>query len=317
MPLRNYIEDVFTEYGIRISQSGYKSILFVCPFHPQGKHQHNAVIYTNNGGWKCFNPLCGSAGFLQTIIKRMEECSHSKSLAILKNKFGLDLDLLVFEDEKNYKTSKKFYPLPEYYESISNKNPYLSKHGFTAANLNMLNVGVIKHDKRKFIIPYKHNGVNVGYAIKPWDERANFPGDFPVNDYLYALDNARQYDEVYIVEGHRDVWRVWEFNLPCVGLNGASMSDSQLNLIVKYFSSVILCLDGDIAGAAGTIKVFKKLQGLMPVKAVMLPEGKDPCDFKEKKNFTSQVSCDRIETLEKYKNILMRNANGYKKDNGK
>jgi len=254
-----------------------KSSLFVCPFHQQGKHSHNAVVYFNNGGWQCFNSGCGSSGFLTTIVQRMEKCSYKKAIRICEKKFKLDLDKIIFE-EPDISYDVKIFSLPKFFIPINSKNPYLKKHNFKWGTLNRLGIGEMKHDESKLILPYTMNGLNVGYAIKPDDQRANFPEGFAVNNYLYGFDNAKIYDEVYIVEGQRDVWRLWEFNIPGVCLNNANCSSKQLSLIVKNWGKVILCLDGDSAGLDGNIVLFNKLNGLLDVSVKLMPWNKDPND---------------------------------------
>jgi hypothetical protein len=235
---------------------------------------------------------------------RMEHCSYENAIKILRERFDMDIESMVFEEEKTFKHEVKYFPLPRFFQELDPLNPYLKKHKFTWANLNRLGVGQASHNNNLFILPYTFEGKNVGYGIKPWGERMNFPGGFFVNDYLYGFDNAKEYDEIWVVEGQRDCWRLWEFGFPSVAMNNATCSARQFNLLIGHFKKINICLDGDFAGADGTYKLFKRLHGLVETTATLLPTGTDPCDITDKNIFTSQVTCATIEPIERYRDLL-------------
>lgn len=81
---------------------------------------------------------------------------------------------------------------------------------------------------------------------------------------------------VVLVEGVFDVIRVYQSGFPAVALLGSSISDEQVRLLQKYFTSVIVLLDGDDKGKKAVGDIVTKLAcNDLYVKAVML-NGVDP-----------------------------------------
>jgi DNA primase len=65
-----------------------------------------------------------------------------------------------------------------------------------------------------------------------------------------------------------------------VALSGTALTQQHVNLIKRYADNLMLCLDGDRAGLAASYKSAAiALSSGMRVKAVRLPEGKDPADI--------------------------------------
>jgi DNA primase len=105
---------------------------------------------------------------------------------------------------------------------------------------------------------------------------------------IFNLDKAKESrsetDEVLIVEGYMDVVSVYASGIKNVIANsGTALTERQINLIWKFFSSPIICLDGDESGqkAAGRIaeKLFPLINEKNKIYFSIMPEGKDPDDF--------------------------------------
>ena len=112
---------------------------------------------------------------------------------------------------------------------------------------------------------------------------------------IFNLDKAKncrsETNEVIIVEGYMDVVSVYSSGIKNVISNsGTAITDKQINLIWKFFSSPIICLDGDESGQNATYRISEKLFPYIDEKNKIffsiMPEGKDPDDLvkKEGKN---------------------------------
>jgi len=284
MHLRSIIEDIFAEYDIEIKIQNERCILYVCPFHDGQGSDHNSVVYVDNGFWKCMNPCCFLRGRMVKFVQLITKSSWREAKEICKKRFEYDTEEEAFLDDDYVVRSYRNYPSPNFKEDVCVDNNYLKEHDFKWSTFELLDIGKIKN-KEAFVVPYYQNGIHLGYAVKPYEGRANYPKSFPSHKYLYGYDYAKNFDYVYIVEGHRDVWRLVQFGLPAVGLSTASMSDEQMTLILKTWNKVILCLDGDKAGRAGAEKIKGKLEGLMCVESKDLPDGLDPENYREVKRF--------------------------------
>ena len=105
---------------------------------------------------------------------------------------------------------------------------------------------------------------------------------------IFNLDKAKDLrsktNEVLIVEGYMDVVSVYSSGIKNVISNsGTALTDRQINLIWKFFSNPILCLDGDESGQNAALRIAERLFPLINEKNKIyfsiMPEGSDPDDF--------------------------------------
>ena len=105
---------------------------------------------------------------------------------------------------------------------------------------------------------------------------------------IFNLDKAKhlrsETDEVLIVEGYMDVVNVYASGFKNVISNsGTALTERQINLIWKFFSNPIICLDGDESGQKAALRIAEKSFPLInennKIYFSIMPEGKDPDDF--------------------------------------
>ena len=105
---------------------------------------------------------------------------------------------------------------------------------------------------------------------------------------IFNLDKAKhtraETDEVIIVEGYMDVVSVYSSGIKNVIANsGTALTERQIDLIWKFFSNPIICLDGDESGQKAALRIAEKLFPLINDKNKIyfsiMPEGKDPDDY--------------------------------------
>ena len=130
------------------------------------------------------------------------------------------------------------------------------------------------------------------------------PG-FYKSKYLFgiALYNPIPSENVYVVEGPIDCMWMWQCGYEStVALLGCSMSLTQMSLLKKLSSQVVLCLDSDKEGKRATKKVASKLIGEGFVVEVAQPlEGK-----KDVQEHTPSEVDDIIETRLPYLKWLIK-----------
>jgi len=115
--------------------------------------------------------------------------------------------------------------------------------------------------------------------------------------HIFNLDKAKsapnRNQEVIIVEGYMDVISIYSAGIKNVVSNsGIALTENQINLIWKFFSYPIVCLDGDSSGQKAALRIAENL--LPHIKEnnkigfVTLSNGMDPDDYikeKGKENF--------------------------------
>ena len=102
-----------------------------------------------------------------------------------------------------------------------------------------------------------------------------------------AKDTRSETDNVLIVEGYMDVVSVYASGLKNVIANsGTALTERQINLIWKFFSNPIICLDGDESGQKAAERIAERLFPLInennKIYFSIMPDGQDPDDFIKK-----------------------------------
>ena len=116
---------------------------------------------------------------------------------------------------------------------------------------------------------------------------------------IFNLDKAKnlrsETEDVLIVEGYMDVVSVYAAGIKNVISNsGTAITERQINLIWKFFSNPIICLDGDESGQKAALRIAERLFPLInennKIYFSEMPDGKDPDDFIKENGKNSLLS---------------------------
>ena len=103
-------------------------------------------------------------------------------------------------------------------------------------------------------------------------------------NYHRAKDEARRKNKVLIMEGFMDVIRAYTIGVKnVVATMGTAVTEVQANLIKRMAKEIILCFDGDEAGAKATMSCSNELLkiGVTP-KVIRLDDNLDPDEYIQK-----------------------------------
>jgi DNA primase len=268
-----------------------------------------------NGFYKCFK--CGS-GDLIKFIREMESCSYGDAINILKQ-FSFDGDMFSIgilekeleelEDENNI--VEKRIPKKTFIPSMYRNDLFIAKY-------------LVKNKKRKFdpdrvcdII----TGFSIGMASYRGEERIIvpiagedgawltffaqnpketsdklFPKNCPTGLILFGLDRFKgKTKRIVLVESVWDCLKVISWGIPCVASFSSSISDSQAELLLKYFEEVYIAFDSDEGGDKGAKRLVEFLFPSTSLFRVDLPDGYDPCDCSRKPFIYALKNAQKIE----------------------
>jgi DNA primase len=116
---------------------------------------------------------------------------------------------------------------------------------------------------------------------------------------IFNLDKAKdcrsETKEVIVVEGYMDVVSLYSSGVKNVIANsGTALTERQIDIIWKFFSNPIICLDGDQSGQKAALRIAEKLFSLIDeenkIYFSVMPEGNDPDDFVKKNGKESFLS---------------------------
>jgi len=108
---------------------------------------------------------------------------------------------------------------------------------------------------------------------------------------VFNLDKAKAFrsetNETIIVEGYMDVVSLYAAGVKnTISNSGTALTDTQIELIWKFFSNPIICLDGDQSGQSAALRIAEKLLPLInennKIYFSIMPKGEDPDDFIKK-----------------------------------
>jgi DNA primase len=178
----------------------------------------------------------------------------------------------------------------------------LMRDGFTQREL--LDAGLIKEAEGKpgtwydrfrnrLMFPIKDSAGRTvaftGRALDPNDQAKylNSPETdlYKKHEVLFGMDKAkdaiRTRGFTILVEGQMDLLLLHQIGFNnTVALSGTALSKEHLSLMKRYADNLMLALDSDRAGLAASQKsAITALGSGMKVKAVKMPQGKDPADI--------------------------------------
>ena len=153
--------------------------------------------------------------------------------------------------------------------------------------------------KNRIIFPvqnYADNIIAFGGRILNNDKLAKYINSPETEFYkkgsqLFNLNRAKDErphtDELVIVEGYMDVLALYSNNIKNVVSNsGTALTEKQIEIIWRYFSNPIICMDGDISGQKAALRIAERLIPFITENNKLffsiLNEGEDPDDVIKK-----------------------------------
>jgi 5S rRNA maturation endonuclease (ribonuclease M5) len=146
------------------------------------------------------------------------------------------------------------------------------------------------------IIPMQSpDGMSIGFVARTIEgkEFKNTPG-LPKSKILFNLHRVKSSKIVYVVESSFDAIRLDQVGFPAVATLGANVSSSQIELLKRYFTGIVLVADNDEAGVIMSERLSEKLGSLV---TIISPDKK----YKDIGDMTD----DEIRTLEfQFDNVI-------------
>ncbi|MDD2435271.1 MAG: DNA primase [Bacilli bacterium] len=186
------------------------------------------------------------------------------------------------------------------------KKKYDSKHLIQSGLVIKNEYGLSDIFKDRIMFPIEDiNGRVVGFSgrIYRGDDMAKYINTketdiFKKGELLYNFNRAKEEcrlsGQVIVMEGQMDVIRAYSIGVKnVVATLGTAVTKQQALLIKKMAKEIIICFDGDIAGAKGTMACANELidVGVIP-KVIRLEDNLDPDDYIKKhgNKFLSKIN---------------------------
>ena len=241
-----------------ISQTG-TDFLCLCPFHHNTDSPAFAVSYSK-GLYVCYNQSCNAAGTVLDLVKKLTQRNDFEAMRFISSNKLSEAELLEEELKDLLDDKPEFveYSQAEIDTLHNNLMQYMTdgKQYFISRQINEEAMEHFKlgysYKQEMVTVPlYSPDGIPVGIigrSIK--DKRFKNSFNLPRNKTMFNIHKAkREGGTIIVVESSFDAIRLWQAGFPnAVATLGGSISDSNIHLLNKYSSTVILMTDNDKAG---------------------------------------------------------------------
>tara|TARA_B110000503_G_scaffold84020_1_gene128072 strand:+ start:14590 stop:15306 length:717 start_codon:yes stop_codon:yes gene_type:complete len=192
--------------------------------------------------------------------------TYFESIRFIKNKES-EIDL-------NVEIAKKLVVKPEYptYDpqvitrlslnalSSDRAKTYFNGRSILVSTMETFQLGYSEKQDMVTVPIHAPNGSPVGFVGRSIEgkEFKNTPG-LPKGKVLFNLHRVKTADRVYVVESAFDALRLYQCGFSAVATLGSNVSNTQTDLLRKYFNDVVVIADNDEAGGNMIERLSKKL----------------------------------------------------------
>lgn len=257
------VKRVLTGSGIDVETELDSDFLIFCPYHNNYRTPAGEVN-KESGIFFCFS--CQKTADLVQLVMHTSGRSYFESVRFIKDKDSV-IDL---EKQVNQQLIEK----PEYLQfdellikRLNNQaleSPramrYYTGRLITNTSVEKFSLGFSEKQDMVTIPVHSPDGMCVGFVGRSIEGKdfKNTPG-LPKSKVLFNLHRVKLSDKVYIVESSFDAIRLDQVGLPAVATLGANISNTQTELLKKYFNNIIIIADNDEAGNSMRQKLIERL----------------------------------------------------------
>jgi len=272
------MSDVYTKADLRsilrscgieiVSQTG-TDFLCLCPFHHNTDSPAFAASYSK-GLYVCYNQNCNSSGTILDLVMKLTQRNNFEAMRFISQNKLSSADLLQEElidllDEKPDFTEFPKETLAKLYNNLLSNEK--AKEYFASRKINYdaiahFSLGYSENMNMVTVPLHSPDGLPVGIIGRSIEGKSfkNSP-NLPRNKTMFNLHRAkREGGTIIVVESSFDAIRLWQAGYPnAVATLGGSISDTNVQLLNKYASTIIIMTDNDGAGKALGNTIANKL----------------------------------------------------------
>jgi DNA primase len=292
------MQAVLEHYGINSLRMSGNNLIGCCPVH-KGDNKNAFHVSLDKNLWNCFTRQHG--GDVLSFIMEYEGVEFKEAVSIARA-------IINSPDYKSHpclcgacrqacpvhepqEKSEKLNHSLKFKLKLDPEHSYLKERGLKKETIEYFGLGLCKkgifkdriaipiHDEHGNLVAYSGRSVN---GEKP---KYKFPRGFNKSLVVFNIHRARKLEagSLVIVEGFFDTFRVHQAGFPgVVALMGSFISEKQKELILSLNRKLVILLDGDDAGRAGTGNIIKAFRGKLPMIVKYLPSGIQPDNMAEK-----------------------------------
>ena len=252
-----------------ISETG-TDFLCLCPFHHNTDSPAFAVSYSK-GLFICYNQNCDSSGTVLDLVKQLTSRNDFEAIRFIQSNKLTSEEALELELRELLEDKPDFVEFPEQtlknlYNGLAanhDAQEYLKSRKIYPSAWAHFTLGYSDNMGMVTVPLHAPDGLAVGIigrSIK--DKKFKNSVNLPRNKTMFNLHRAKREGGIIIVcESSFDVIRLWQAGFPnAVATLGGSISDTNIQNLNKYASTIILMTDNDQAGRSLGKTIASKLK---------------------------------------------------------
>ena len=260
---KEQIKRVLTGTGVTIESEIDSDYIVFCPYHNNNRTPAGEVD-KYNGTFFCFS--CQKVADLTEFTMHMSGRTYFEAVRFIKSKEtegNLEQDI-----NKALYQKPDFVPFDELILKRLNNNllgsdrakDYFKYRKIETSSWAKFSLGYSEKQDMVTVPVHSPEGMPVGFVGRSIEgkEFKNTPG-LPKAKTLFNLNRVKTADRVYVVESSFDAIRLDQVGFPSVATLGANVSNTQIELLQKYFNNIIVIGDNDEAGGNMKTKIIEKL----------------------------------------------------------
>ena len=257
------VKRVLAGSGISIESELDSEYIVFCPFHGNSRTPA-AEISKTKGTLFCFS--CQKSADLIETVMHTSGRTYFEAARFIKSKetqTNLESEITAQLVEK---------PVFVQYDEVQIKRlsqqalqspramSYYLNRLIDEKSINKFSLGYSEKQDMVTIPVTSPDGMLLGFVGRSIEgkEFKNTPG-LPKSKTLFNLSNVKTSNRVYVVESSFDAIRLDQCGFPAVATLGANVSNSQIDLLQKYFNNIIVIADNDEAGGNMRDRIVERL----------------------------------------------------------
>ena len=280
-----------------ISETG-TDFLCLCPFHHNTDSPAMAVSYLK-GLYICYNQNCDSSGTVLDLVKQLTNRNDFEAIRFIQsNKLtseeALELELKELLEDKPDFVEFSQETLKNLHSGLTTNNDaqeYLKSRKIYESSWEHFSIGYSDNMGMVTVPLHAPDGLAVGIigrSIK--DKKFKNSINLPRNKTMFNLHKAkREGGTIIVCESSFDVIRLWQAGFPnAIATLGGSISDTNIQNLNKYASTIILMTDNDQAGRSLGKTIANKLKNKNVLWAVYSHDNVYPHHAKDVGDMTDE-----------------------------
>jgi len=266
------LRSILRSCGIEvISQSG-DDFLCLCPFHHNTDSPAFAASYTK-GLYICYNQYCNASGNILDLVMKLTNRNNFEAMRFIASNKMTEDDRLEEELKELLDDKPEFQEFPQSVQDKMHEDLVIHDVNASQAYFKTRKIyeeawehfGLGYSTKQELVTVPLHSpdGILVGVIGRSIEgKRFKNSPNLPRNKTMFNLHRAkREGGTIIIVESSFDAIRLWQAGFPnAIATLGGSISDTNIQNLNKYASTIILMVDNDGAGRALGKTIANKLK---------------------------------------------------------